>query len=1623
MGLCDYVNFFPHDTEDQIPRDNLTQKISNSFGPECQVQIIYGDSNIGKTNFLAQYCRYHPDTAVSYFIGNSPLSQLQEEFLFCMVNQINSYLGLDELPIEISIIELKTLFSRLIQKLSRISKNNNEKLFIVIDGLEYSLNGNIGERIFDLFPIPTNAKGPYLLLSVDQKYFQKFDSVLKIDKKYELLPFTELETRTFFSDLDISKEDISIIHKKTKGSPGFLREVKDYCKQKQTVNFFELSNHIEKIISDQIDLIYQKFSTSEIDILEVVSVFPVPMDLSILSVYTNKSKDELFQFCNTNDLVELLDESKIVISKESIKSGILKKIHKRIAEISRKLVNLIDSEEIAKDSFTYTLLLRQAEDYDKSLELLDQTQITKIINTDNNVISLIRSLEVVLNMANERNDYEKILNITLALTVLKTLFTTNVNQVEISALISIGEEEEAIFKANSIPEIINRIKILARAYSSIKKKNQKIPKEALIELKDLVSQLNVEDIEKEIIKDLAYDLFPIMQEEAIELIEKVFKNVEEKNVFEITAYYKSNTSIESIGSKLKNPEYSFLIDLFSPQLAKLSLEQLLLEISDIENTRTKEYIIRNWCVNNANTDDLINGLNYWYDLVIKDSTYTLPLSNLVSILSSITDCKNEKVYELLSKLEVIADTSIKSPYEEWVKCQLNFTESYYINNYEKKARTKLSETYKFVKDKVENIDSKLYCLARLWRTAVNVTNLVEDLTEQVKNEFEENFFELKNNSADHYKVFANTFKELLKLDPKYAIEKSFELNTIINREKILILILRNLLLVRGKVEDLSEYIDLIFLQFSMIDRCIQLYEISEFLVDNDHEILEVNILCLMSYIDGVSDAYIRSKVFINFAQLLRTMNDDLAKEWSTKSIDAWKGETDLKLRLGLGFSLVNGLANINIDKARALCKDVQKIYIEPGATLVSGEFDFIYKNIIILIIRSFSTKNISEDELHLKVINLIERFPSPMLRIELYAQTAASIYRVGLNYQANEIVRSYILTNINNISSHFDKSIIIPFCFPVIFQYDIVSAEKLTEDLPKHIIDNCWFHASIWSLSRNLLDDPVNYEGQRYPSDLHSLRDLSLKALSYIDQDSFIYEGIKAITQSVLESLDKKIDLTQALVILSELESIIEKKLPDNNNIKHKGYYLVSKSKIYKAKSIILKSHSKGRRLNKQQIKQEWQNIIHEIDKIENLADKLYVYCLCGEDYYHFVEDAAFQLISTAESFIMQVPATYDRQNRFTTIAQTYDKLGKPEKASKFLKQAVEHILNLEISDSEEYLHLIIQAAYDINEELANELVSRLDKRLPPYSTFTANLEKQIHKLVDAPTQIVTFESYEKYIDYILRKSSNKLLKELLANRSTLYGHDVLSKWLITSSYYSYQTYFSVAGWVIESNRLERILDRIKTSQFTDFVNLVFEIGKLISPGKRDGIPDNILNLYPKRGEKMLVFQSGEREKALQFVLTWLRENSNGYLKIIDPYFGYDELEILSHVPNKVKIIVISTDKYFSGNHDEIKQKILVHWQNLSSRPLPNIMFLIVPQNLVDKFHDRAIVTMGKGLNMGQSLNGLGKKYGTISIMDINETEELENQYIDPLLSNTTWFINQEIRPIYISFDEGSNNF
>jgi hypothetical protein len=219
---------------------------------------------------------------------------------------------------------------------------------------------------------------------------------------------------------------------------------------------------------------------------------------------------------------------------------------------------------------------------------------------------------------------------------------------------------------------------------------------------------------------------------------------------------------------------------------------------------------------------------------------------------------------------------------------------------------------------------------------------------------------------------------------------------------------------------------------------------------------------------------------------------------------------------------------------------------------------------------------------------------------------------------------------------------------------------------------------------------------------------------------------------------------------------------------------------------------------------------------------------------------------------------------------------------------------------------------------------------------------------------------------------------------------------------------YPILAWAVE-NAARKYSDTDQASRllrplFTSTVQtamLVRELAKRLSGQKR--LAQQMASSSPYLDG--LTIHSGERNTALQFITEWFENNLGDYLKVCDPYFGTDDLEMLKLVmatKPTCRIQILTSEEHQRNLPLPLKQTYRNHWrQKWSDQNPPNTQIVVVGirSNGKSPIHDRWWISNGSGLRVGTSFNSLGvKRTSEISIFSKEEAlakEEEIDRYLD----------------------------
>jgi len=1335
----DFVEqILPPTPSDEIPRDPLVRRIAKGFNPECQKQMVIGGIQTGKTNLLAQFVRQHKDRCISCFITSSPLTQRQHAFLYTMCYQLSLILETSPPPENIGLEDLKSLFSTQSIRLANRAKLQRIQYYFVVDGLEQGLEGPEGDRIIDLFPLQTAPHSPYLLFSCRSDQVDKLAEDVKCPVR-EPMEFNRLETEAYLSGLGLSPGEIGEVDKKYHGVPGYLKIIKETKRSNPDFDLESAPAELDQLVGQQVRLVMETSRPFTIKALEILAASPASLPSKILAEMTQADESSLVEALQHSALVKYDPKHcRVEYSNDLVQESVKRRVGDRIQTIVQGLLNHV-RENHPSEEFLLTLLFKETQDYEGLRKMLSESAIVTTVDVTGDISNVVRRMRLASEMAKQSEEIDDLIRWTLGIATAKSFVSHAVSSDEIRALLSIGESQDALSKAYAIPEISVKVRLLARAYASMKERGDRVPKSALDELAAMVEALDLDNLDKEMAQEIAVDLLPILPDPAISLLEKVIEESEKRSIIEI-AIVGIEASLEErqdqedvLPSAFKGREdLGYIAGLLSSWLDGMPLSKLMEMLKSIENTKAKEYMIRQWCRQNSENEEIVKAVDLWLDTVVGDINFVILLRGLRHMSEVVVQVPLAERHRLIDRLKVPGFTALDSPKEEWVRFHLNLAEALSEVNKEG-ARAEIRDVHRSINQSVMELDVKAFCLARLWATISKVCPDDSTWISEVEAQFEEAFHSLLDDSAEQLEPVLGTIQTLVEVDPICALTKALELNTYLRRREAVKVVLRTALRKRGE-QNTAGFVENALEQLDKLERDSALDEITSKLNAREVALASPNLDVLRQYCGEIEDPALKAGALSDLAGLFRRMYPDDALEIMEQAIEAWRKEDDLRIRLSLGFNMVRSMAKLDLDRAKQLYTEVQELKFQPGSILAIGELGPIFRETLDLAIRGITIKDLTESDEAIQTLeSLILRIPSQVVRVQLFARLAASAYRVGYPKCADDLVRTQVIHTIKQIHSELDRSTALGFSLPVIFEYDFSTAKDLSDKLPYPVRDGAWHSVVFWSLCHSFLGDhQFEPEYLRIENDHPGLQK-AVSAAREIDYDVLLYSAIAAIASSVRVSFRSTLDLTQALDILQKLDDLASSKLPERSskNIQHEGYLVLSEAIVHGARSYLYHKAKRKRGLSPKDMMNRWRQICMKAKGIPNTADRVFVMALVAPEMAQYYRDGApaRAVLEEAESQVMDIPTLTDRVNRLQTIANSWNSLGDKTQAEVVLEHAFTLASQLEGVSADDRLRMLVQAAYKLNPELADKLVSRLDTRLPGEIIHPTNVTLDVERL------------------------------------------------------------------------------------------------------------------------------------------------------------------------------------------------------------------------------------------------------------------------------------------------------
>lgn len=1583
------------------PELNINREYAIS---DCMYKINKGDRNIfitgepgiGKTVFLTQLTEQLDNGVITLFLNPISGFSCDEEIIKQDISEQLSWMiynrGLDDRS-----SSGKDIYSKLCSSLARHCNAQKLKTVFIIDGLDNLESIESVKSILNI--IPFHLKCLTFIISTNQQFiYEKFIRAKSTIDYFPIPLMNKQECELLFSNIE--KADVEKIVSAYPCIPEKLISIKRLIDKGFTVHNIleEYGEHNETILEAEFRL--NKFLIDENKSLLSFLIFnPLPIEYDD---FLDNFELDLEYIKSTFEKISFIkvDNGFLEIASPALKSYLKLELSNNRAAVQPIIDSFIKKKKISSENIFSILKYKQeTEDFDGVVDGLSNESILDVYKENNSLNTLSQAIKIgIHSTADDRYLVDRI-KFTQLNSLFKGVSEIAVLKSEIECYLKEEDYSSAINLANEITLIEDKIQILAMIATSQKSTNMIVNDDVLLQIEYLYSNLNIEHLDTETSMDISVSIFPIFPElsfKIISYIDKVGRSGGNKSDYAYARLYfeavlKNKDELDSIDLDDFNID-----DKFKDSVRKIkdfkagaSVENFFQEIENLEiSNGDKIGLITEGLKAFPDYEGSQYLLSYCLDLITESADFASTCTQYKDLTTSfINTFDNEysiKNYQqILNQLPRLEKTG---PTVDYVALCLNLA-VFESKNLKKTDRHK--EVLNYVRNKIPDIlvtlrsvmviqsawydsDFKAY-----WGSMVEYKNSIFD---DVLIESAQHFTLLKEVIAEEAKISLNqAVNWCMKLNTEarknesicYAVmshafhKKTFDIDNVVRTIKK---ISSDYEYTRAARVIVSRLHLLDFISKSDFDKLRKLK--NRITNNNDKSQFIAHLLCIIKLIEGD-----HQQVRINLIEELKESFGCIDADWN---------------KVNAGFSLANILLKSECELATYLREEIKEI--RNNSTIDVIEIKTSYSRCIELAIR-VNNSLLKYDLYEGNIVNIISRINILSGNIEksrLFSKLISSLQNNSFEGQANSVIEKHVLKLLDSYGALTVKEYSLVFfsLSPVIYKYD------------KDIFFNCLNKVSDDNLKNESLSITISNIFEKtmvfdpfYHTDKHQykLSYLDVKnifsLLIHISSDWLVFNNLRRLT-FCLKSLCKgeSFTATQKLEIEGFYDSIIEL-MPMEGGIKHDGYKLCIEA--------LKLSYQNQKNSNL------WIELIEKSRRINNLADSIYTESCILELSTNLKPNIRKDLLVNLIEKTNLVNISIERIDLIETIYSSCKDICRST-----VKRALKDALFLTTSENtyelQKKMRGLIDSFFEIDPKLSTTLTSLTDG--DPYRSklITENIEfkKKQDKLTESfsdfgskKLDLVDQDEFSKYCnDQLAKLNSNKAVRrktpQLLEFMRNIDNLDAGNLHVVLSFFVqAYADNFKKKN-VLHSN-LQPIFD-----SFISNSSMFCEVYKI----------KTTFNDSQIKTDDSIVLDIGDEEynKAVDFIKSWVEDSKLNEVFISEPYFNLQDLNFIVDSLDRdfsldIKIIT-SLSVYETlikgmkdnGGFDDLDDYIESYWiDNICPDKNPRIEFFFAGTKINKEplIHDRWWLN-GKGvggIKLGTSINGIGKKYSGINILNSDD--------------------------------------
>ncbi len=1592
----------------EIRRDQVILTLNSFFDAGLRFLVVEGADGIGKTTVLGQFADTYPQRTIAVFLSAASRWAYDPEMVAADLHaRISEILGTAVAPNKtIGKRELGRAYNKLHARATR----NRTPYFFVLDGVEDipEHHAAAAGHLLDLLPFGRT----WFRFVISARCFGDLPltpDARRISKTYTMSVLGRGEVSDFLASYDLSEDQLGKVYGSTQGMPASVASVWKLLQSGKDV-----SDVVEG--SDLLELEWRDIDpedSSTLDILALMSTEERPFPAKEIAALLELTPDDVKTRLARLTFIDIDDSDLCTFSHPSAARFVSRRLANRKDHI-RDL--LICSYQDSPDSpaalnclpIHYVQSGRPGEliDFLTPVRFADMYKGSSSLETVKNHVDRGLAAAEALARNGER------IRFALQRSAIEEISHSRAKVAEASAHAAVGDYDTAMAIAEATNRTEEKLRLLTAVATIMHRHGFPEERQVIDRIRDLYNEFDHNDNPR-LVPDLATNLFLIAPDLAVDLVGKLSANEKGSNSAEFAM-----TSV-LIQAQLGNgdPNAKGSSDIFekpisSPNLRRLmmravgilgnlSASEVLAHAKKISSVEDRLYLYRQWMRGNRTRGDAIEVFFEGVRLAIKSTEYSataFAFSDLALCIPSVGD--KDHLARALSLLDgQLPVVEHIGPTQAYVSLALLMARGAHDLS-EESALKRLESVYSYL----DAESDKTVCaggLARLRGVLLVLGHSETDLYKVVDLELGSTVDHLLDGCAEHYEATEEVIRGLAAVDPEYCLTLIQRINTGWRRSEALGGFVEACLFVPAK--------DLRIAEIKKALSSIESYEVfddavgalvSKLSATGDSSVFDDSTVeFLVSALRRVTNVSLRVSSLADFySQLLRASEIDASsrQKVAVELYRSWDRMDAGWQKLEIGFDIVTKVADVDLDLARRLGERIgelrgQRFLRDEQSTAAAGWAILLANRAVAGMLEgTLATENDLD-----RLVRLIDRCGGAEERIEHFTDLAVRAYFAERPDVSKSLVENSILPLLDSLDedqANYEYRLTV-VAAPALHLGLRAAAKAILLRLPKLWQEDAR-HRIAWTLlTRVPIGDAYEFSRPGLMPSYDTICQV-IDVVHSMTVDWHIYSIIVEIVDSALSAeRHGTIKRAQKADIARQLSELVSTKFPSPSGVSHEGYIIVAESHI--------------NRLRPKEDKVSTEGLAKRARAVPNTADRAFVLAVIGV-FASKAKDRA-PLLNEARSVIQEIPSLLDRVGRLEQIAVMAN-----SKDGAFCRSLLHEAANLLLRGEAKSIQLrrrsLINAAYRIDPEFAETLAQAVDD--DPAKNMV-NRQLEIFRLRDTlmesrrPAQSAIEKEEPRFRDIV--DAAWLRLGSLQAGRVKSVPDSHYLTALKNAPEFSMSESYPLYALFVENcvrNELKRSRPSEKIRPLFEACVMAAELAALTSEAydpKTDG------ELAFDHSDSDL-YRSGERKRALERIRLWVQSLApNETITIVDPYFrpvDVDLLVLICENSTDTRVEVLTGMDSLKEIDGDARAAFLKEWAERRSERPPETRIVVVGTRDSHRcpFHDRLYLTEEKGLSVGSSYGGLGKRDSIIS--------EFPNIKAQQRLSEFRPYLRQERREV-----------